>query len=85
MILGHYQRFESIYHLVIAAQFDTLQAALRAVELSLGDLTTVLHRIEWDGETRIFRIVEGRLLLTKEGSDRVRAWADAIRALGIAV
>ena len=85
MILSDYYRFQSVYHLVIASQFDTLQAALRTVELSMGELVTILHRIEWDGEIRIFKIADGKLVLTQEGSDRVRVWAQAIGALGIAL
>jgi hypothetical protein len=86
MILGDYQRFECAYHLVIASQFAVdLRDALRAVELSMGELLTILHRIEWDGETRLFKIHENRLKLTPTGVERVRVWGEALRSLGIQI
>lgn len=78
-----YQRFECIYHVVTAAHYGTLQEALRAVELSKGELVTILHRIEWDDSTRLFRIHDDRLVFTREGAERVRIWEEALRTLGI--
>jgi hypothetical protein len=84
MILGDYRRFECAYHLVIASQYATdLREALRSVELSMGDFLTILHRIEWDDGTRLFRIHEVRLELTPAGVDRVQVWGEALRSLGI--
>ena len=85
MIVGDYQKFECAYHLVIASQYASLQEALRAVELSMGELLTILHRIEWDGETRIFHIHNQCLQLTTAGTDRVRIWGEALHSLGIKI
>jgi hypothetical protein len=85
VILGDYQRFECAYHLVIVSSYNTLQESLRAVELDMGQLLTILHRIEWCDDKRLFKIHEGVLRLTAEGEQRVRIWRDAIRALGISV
>lgn len=85
MNIGDYRRFESAFHLIIASQFTDLQEALRAVELSMGDLLTILHRIEWDGQTRLFTIHNNRLTLTPDGAERVRVWTEALRSLGITV
>ena len=86
MIAGDYQRFECAYHLVIASEYAAdLRGALRTFELSMGELLTILHRIEWDGETRLFKIHETRLTLTPAGVDRVRVWGEALRSLGIKV
>jgi hypothetical protein len=84
MILGDYRRFECAYHLVIASQYAAdLHGALRAVELSMGELLTILHRIEWDGEIRLFKIHEHHLKLTPDGVERVRVWGEALQSLGI--
>lgn len=85
MTLRDHQRFECAYHLVIAAQYDGLQQALRAVELSLKELMTILHRIEFDGATRLFTIRGDRLVLTPEGKERVQTWSEALRLLGITI
>lgn len=85
MNTGDYRRFESIYYLVVAAKYDSLQAALRAVELSMGELVAILHRIEWDGATRVFRIHEGKLAFTKDGKVRLATWTQALRDMGIGV
>ncbi len=85
MIVGDARRLECAYCLVVAARYESLQAALRALEVSMGELFTILHRIEWDGDTRLFSIRDGRLHLTRDGQARVRAWGDALRALGISV
>jgi hypothetical protein len=86
VILGDYQRFECAYHLVIASQHAAdLRGALRAVELSMGELLTILHRVEWDGETRLFKIHENRLKLTPDGLERVRVWGLALQSLGISI
>jgi hypothetical protein len=85
MVLGDYQKFECAYHLVIASQCETLGEASRAVELSLGELVTILHRIEWDGETRLFKLHENRLNLTSAGTERVRVWGEALRLLDIKI
>lgn len=85
MIFGDYQRFECAYHLAIVSNYNTLQESLRAVELDMGQLLTILHRIEWCDDKRLFKIHEGVLRLTAEGEQRVRIWRDAIRARGIPV
>ena len=86
VIYGDYQRFECAYHLVIASQHaEDLRGALRAVELSMGEFLTILHRIEWDGEIRLFKIHENRLKLTPDGFERVRAWGLALHSLGIRI
>jgi hypothetical protein len=86
MITGDYRRFESAYHLVIASRHtNDLREALRAVELAFDELLTILHRVEWDGQIRLFRIEDYRLLLTSDGVDRVKLWSEAIHLLGIKI
>lgn len=86
MVTGDYRRFESAYYLVIASQHaDDLRGALRAVELSYDELLSIMHRVEWDGRTRLFKIHDYRLKLTPDGVERVKIWGDAIRLLGIKI
>jgi hypothetical protein len=86
MMLGDYRRFECAYHLVIAAQYAVdLREASRAVDLSMGEFLTILHRIEWVDETRLFKIHEHSLHLTPDGTERVRVWSEAFRLLEIKI
>ncbi len=85
MLLRDLRRFECAYHLVIASQYESLTEALRAMELTVKELMTILHRIEFDGDTRLFTIRDDRLWLTPEGRERVKAWNEAMRLLGIPV
>ena len=85
MILGDYNRFRAIHHLVVASGYESVQASLRALELSLPELSEILRQIEWDNGVRVFSLADGRLSFTTEGAQRLANWRKAIQALGIAV
>jgi len=85
MILGDCNRFRAIHHLVVASGYESLQASLRALELSLPELSGILRQIEWDNGVRVFSVADGRLSFTTEGAQLRAKWRKAIQELGIAV
>ena len=85
MLASDYRRFKAIHHLVVASGYETLQASLRALELSLPELMEVLHQIEWDNGDRLFTTENGILHFTEIGSQQLTTWRHAVQSLGIAV